>query len=151
MVLSVRSLYAHVVCYWVTQKLPQIYSLNCATFPIPYAKWQYIFAVTSGSPSILVNLSCREFWPACIKDSLQIKNQTIKWPGSFILKHNKSFRWHLGDYEKLNFFSIWRSVRNFDFGVFLRMYSIPVKNRFIYAELTKLTLSLRGPRARRAD
>ena len=29
----------------------------------------------------------------------------------FFLKHNKSFRWHLGDYEKHNFFPIWRSVR----------------------------------------
>ena len=24
----------------------------------------------------------------------------------FFLNHNKSFRWHLGDYEKHNFFSI---------------------------------------------
>ena len=34
----------------------------------------------------------------------------LKWSGSF-LKHNKSFRWHLGDYEKHNFFSNWRPVR----------------------------------------
>ena len=36
---------------------------------------------------------------------------TLKWSGSFFLKHNKSFRWHLGDYEKHIFFSIWRPVR----------------------------------------
>ena len=37
---------------WVTQKLPQIYTANHATFPIQKRKKiQYRFAVTSGSPS----------------------------------------------------------------------------------------------------
>ena len=40
------------------------------------------------------------------------------------LNHNKSFRWHLGDYEKHNFFHLKACERrNFDFCVFLRMYS----------------------------
>ena len=34
----------------------------------------------------------------------------LKWSGSFFLNHNKSLRWHLGDYEK-QFFPIWRPVR----------------------------------------
>ena len=29
---------------------------------------------------------------------------TLKVIRKFFLKHNKSFRWHLGDYEKHNFF-----------------------------------------------
>ena len=37
--------------YWVTQKLPQIYTANHAT-AYRYAKLQYRFAVTSGSPSM---------------------------------------------------------------------------------------------------
>ena len=46
--------------YWVTQKLPQIYTENHATFPIRiYAKLQYRFAVTSGSPSIHIYSICK--------------------------------------------------------------------------------------------
>ena len=37
--------------YWVTQKLPQIYTSNHATFPIQIRKIQYRFAVAFGSPS----------------------------------------------------------------------------------------------------
>ena len=37
--------------YWVTQKLPQIYTANHATFPIRIRKITVRFAVTSGSPS----------------------------------------------------------------------------------------------------
>ena len=44
----------------------------------------------------------------------------------FFLKHNKSFRWHLGDYEKHNFFHLKACERrNFDFCVFLRVDSLP--------------------------
>ena len=40
----------------------------------------------------------------------------------FFLKHNKSFRWHLGDYENIIFFHLKACERrNFDFCVFLRM------------------------------
>ena len=50
---------------------------------------------------------------------------TLKWLESFFLNHNKSFRCHLGDYEK-HIFSIWKACerRNFDFSVFLRMSSV---------------------------
>ena len=42
----------------------------------------------------------------------------------FFLNHNKSFRWHLGDYEKHDFFPFEACERrNFDFCVFLRMCS----------------------------
>ena len=37
--------------YWVTQKLPQIYTANHATFPIKIRNLEYRFAVFSGSPS----------------------------------------------------------------------------------------------------
>ena len=40
--------------------------------------------------------------------------------------------------------------RNFDFCVFLRMCSMPVKNRFIKAEWRERTSSRRAPNARRA-
>ena len=43
----------------------------------------------------------------------------------FFLNHNKSFRWHLGDYEKHNFFHLKACERrNFDFCVFLEMSSV---------------------------
>ena len=32
------------------------------------------------------------------------RSPAIKVIRKFFLKHNKNFRWHLGDYEKLNFF-----------------------------------------------
>ena len=34
------------------------------------------------------------------------REDEIKVIRKFFIKHNKSFRWHLGDYEKHNFFSI---------------------------------------------
>ena len=56
----------------------------------------------------------------------------IKVIRKFFLKHNKSFKWHLGDYEKHIFFHLKACERrNFDFCVFLWMCSMPVKNRFI--------------------
>ena len=48
----------------------------------------------------------------------------IKVIRKFFLKHNKSFRWHLGDYKKHIFFHLKACERrNFDFCVFLRMCS----------------------------
>ena len=48
------------ISYWVTQKLPQI----CTIFYYPY--WEgcviYIFAVTSGSPSILLICNPQKFY-----------------------------------------------------------------------------------------
>ena len=45
----------------------------------------------------------------------------------FFLNHNKSFRWHLGDYEKHIFFNLKACERrNFEFCVFLRMSSVTV-------------------------
>ena len=49
----------------------------------------------------------------------------IKVIRKFFIKHNKSFRWHLGDYEKAC------RRRNFDFCVFYWVSSLPIKNRFI--------------------
>ena len=69
-----------------------------------------------------------------------ISLQSLQWMIScwfkvirkFFLKHNRSFRWHLGDYEKHIFFHLKACERrNFDFCVFLRMCSGSVKNRFI--------------------
>ena len=40
----------------------------------------------------------------------------LKWSGSFFLNHNKSFRWHLGDYEKHNFYpfeGLWEEKLSF--------------------------------------
>ena len=50
----------------------------------------------------------------------------------FFSNYNKSFRWHLGDYERHNFFHLKPCERrNFGFCVFLRMCSGSAKNRFI--------------------
>ena len=48
----------------------------------------------------------------------------IKVIRKFFINHNKSFIWHLGDYEK-HIFSHLKACerRNFDFCVFLRMCS----------------------------
>ena len=52
----------------------------------------------------------------------------VKVIRKFFIKHNKSFRWHLGDYEKHIFFHLKACERrNFDFCVFLRVGSLPVK------------------------
>ena len=46
---------------------------------------------------VLCRLTVSFYW--------RLKSQSdLTWSGSFFLKHNKSFRWHLGDYEKHNFF-----------------------------------------------
>ena len=51
-----------------------------------------------------------------------------KLSGSFFIKHKKSFRWHFGDYENISFFNLKACERrNFDFCVFLRVGSLPVK------------------------
>ena len=50
----------------------------------------------------------------------------------FFLNHNKSFRWHLGDYEKHIFFHLKACERrNFDFFFFFQMCSISVKKRYM--------------------
>ena len=52
--------------------------------------------------------------------------KVVKVIRKFFLNHNKSFRWHLGDYEKHIFFHLKACERrNFDFCVFLRMCSMP--------------------------
>ena len=49
---------------------------------------------------------------------------SLKVIRKFFKNHNKSFRWHLWDYEKHIFFHLKGCERrNFDFCVFLRMYS----------------------------
>ena len=54
-------------------------------------------------------------------------NRNLQVIRKFFFKHNKSFRWHLGDYEKHNFSHLKACERrNFDFCVFLRMCSMPV-------------------------
>ena len=61
-------------------------------------------------------------------------NPTVKVIMKFFIKHNKSFGWHLGDYEKHNFFFHLRVCerRNFDFCVFLRMCVVcPLKPVYI--------------------
>ena len=37
--------------------------------------------------------------------SMRIEVRDLKVFRKFFIKHNKSFRWHLGDYEKNNFFA----------------------------------------------
>ena len=61
------------------------------------------------------------------------RSAQLKVIRKFFFKNNiKSFRWHLGDYEKHIFFHLKAfERRNFDFCVFLRMCSGSVKNRFI--------------------
>ena len=69
--------------------------------------------------------TCHNWWPGlrhkCTTSSknwscLQsvnppaVQSTQLKVIRKFFLNHNKSFRWHLGDYEKY-FFSIWRPVR----------------------------------------
>ena len=83
-----------------------------------------------------------------------ILNSTFKVIRKFFLNHHKSFRWHLGDYEKHNFFSIWRPVREepLIFVCFYGCLLCPLKTG-----LYKLNggsgrrHARRGPRARRAE
>jgi len=51
-----------------------------------------------------------------------VQVMVLKVIRKFFIKHNKSFGWHLGDYEKHIFFHL---RRNFDFCVFLRVGSLP--------------------------
>ena len=56
----------------------------------------------------------------------------LKWWGSFFLNHNKSLDGISGITKNIFFFHLKACERrNFDFCVFLRMCSMPVKNRFI--------------------
>ena len=41
-----------------------------------------------------------------LHDAIELHCLSLKVIRKFFFKHNKSFRWHLGDYEKHNFFSI---------------------------------------------
>ena len=55
------------------------------------------------------------------------KSSNIKVIRTFFVNHNKSFRWHLGDYEKHIFFHLKACERRiFDFCVFLWVCSVTV-------------------------
>ena len=74
--------------------------------------------------------SCMHFFLQDITGGSQIIMK-LKVIRKYLLNHNKSFRWHLGDYEKHTFFNLKAyERRKFDFCVFLRMFSGSVKNRF---------------------
>ena len=65
------------------------------TMPIKISKIFYFFPGAANIISRLLNHIVTRHRVVCT---------VLKWSGSFFLKHNKSFRWHLGDYEKHNFF-----------------------------------------------
>ena len=49
--------------------------------------------------------------------SINKQTKRLKVIRKFFIKHNKSFRWHFGDYEKHIFFHLKACERNFDFCV----------------------------------
>ena len=65
---------------------------------------------------------CNVGYITCIRS---IRCMVLNVIRKFFLNHNKSFRWHLGDYEKHDFFFHLKACerRNFDFCVFLGMCS----------------------------
>ena len=67
------------------------------------------FYIDHSKPFTLYNLVGLYLWSSMI----------IKVIRKFFLRHNNSLRWHLGDYEKHNFFHLKASERrNFDLCVF---------------------------------
>ena len=53
---------------------------------------------------IVVNVNCFEEIGFTVSHYVVAGRNLIKVIRKFFLKHNKSFRWHLGDYEKHIFF-----------------------------------------------
>ena len=66
-----------------------------------YKFMRHVISMNQNTKQNMPNPSCGyRTWYICVC----VRIRLFKVIRKFILKHNKSFRWHLGDYEKHNFF-----------------------------------------------
>ena len=80
----------------------------------------------SDFPGFMIDLFFSDTNPWIRRSIVMQPLRPLKWSGSFFLNHNKSFRCHLGDYEKHNLFpfeGLWEEKLWFLW--VLRMCSMP--------------------------